>query len=202
MKQLNSKEKSLMQSLSKTGSEKASKALSDLTKQTVEITTLSLSATAQTKAIHTLKKIGPKAIGILFSIRGDLQGKAILLTSQKASCKLALCIEHSFKEIQKSKSLEKDVLKEMGNILVGAYLTALSDLSKLNVLESPPKFMEGTAKAIIEKTLGSDLANKSTIVLETQLAIKQKKVLENLVVVFPQATTTKLLKAMKKHATH
>ena len=46
--------------------------------------------------------------------------------------------------------LEESALKEAGNILGGAYMTALSDFLGMHLMPSPPRFRVGVAREILD----------------------------------------------------
>jgi len=57
--------------------------------------------------------------------------------------------------------LEESALKEAGNILGGAYMTALSDFLGMHLMPSPPRFRVGAAREILDgcnTLVGHDVA--------------------------------------------
>ena len=48
--------------------------------------------------------------------------------------------------------LESSALTEAGNILAGAYMTALSDFLRMILLPSPPSLSVGPARAVLART--------------------------------------------------
>ncbi|ONI38238.1 hypothetical protein AN640_02690 [Candidatus Epulonipiscium fishelsonii] len=79
-------------------------------------------------------------VGNAIEITGDIQGMLILVfkeSSAKALIKHVL--GYSIKDLQTLTEVEYSVLQEMGNILGGSYLNAMTSLASLNLNQSTPE---------------------------------------------------------------
>lgn len=89
--------------------------------------------------------------GVYMVVEGDIQGSMMFLL-RKESCKHL--IDQMFGEYGNSDAeefgeMEISVLKEMGNIMTGAYLNSLSDLTGLKIYPSAPDLTVDMAGAIL-----------------------------------------------------
>lgn len=89
-------------------------------------------------------------VGILLDFTGDINGSIMfVLEPQYAYVLLSLLRHKKVSDISELNEVDISALKEVGNILAGAYLSALSKLCKLDVLPSVPYFAYDMAGAIL-----------------------------------------------------
>lgn len=92
-------------------------------------------------------------VGILLSLEGDVNGMMMFLLDTASAGKLVSAVlkrqEAEEKDIYDFDELELSALNEIGNIITGAYLSALSDLTKLTIVSSVPTLQVDMAGAIL-----------------------------------------------------
>lgn len=89
-------------------------------------------------------------VGILLDFTGDINGSIMfVLEPQYAFTLISILRNKSINDITELGEIDVSALKEVGNILAGAYLSALSKLCKLDVLPSVPYFAFDMAGAIL-----------------------------------------------------
>lgn len=92
-------------------------------------------------------------VGILLSLEGDVNGMMMFLLDTASAGKLVAAVlkrdEAVEKDIYDFDELELSALNEIGNIITGAYLSALSDLTKLTIVSSVPTLQVDMAGAIL-----------------------------------------------------
>lgn len=92
-------------------------------------------------------------VGILLSLEGDVNGMMMFLLDTKSAGKLVKSVlkkeNEPDKDIYDFDELELSALNEIGNIITGAYLSALSDLTKLTIVSSVPSLQVDMAGAIL-----------------------------------------------------
>lgn len=89
--------------------------------------------------------------GILLSLEGDIEGSMLFVLENKAAHHLVhklmgsdgSTLEDCFTE------MEQSALVEIGNIISGAYLTAISQLTNLNIIQTVPSLAIDMAGAIL-----------------------------------------------------
>ncbi len=122
-------------------------------------------------------KSDEEALGILLYFLGDLTGLTLLLLSkEEALSLLSLLLRERVSEI---KEQEESALKEVGNIITGAYMTALSDFLGLLALPTVPFLKNDNVRAIlsdaflqIEAERGFALCIKSILKIENGIEVK------------------------------
>lgn len=87
--------------------------------------------------------VGPSedtvGVGILMHLLGDVTGKIVIIFRKEDATLLAsLMLGSSISEIATLGEVEQSALRELGNILTGAYLSALGDFMGLILLPSVP----------------------------------------------------------------
>lgn len=89
--------------------------------------------------------------GVYMVVEGDIQGSMMFLL-RKESCKHLIdqmLGEYGNSDAEEFGEMEISVLKEMGNIMTGAYLNSLSDLTGLKIYPSAPDLTVDMAGAIL-----------------------------------------------------
>ena len=87
---------------------------------------------------------------ILITLDGDLEGMMMFLMDEESSQQLtSILLRDLTSGDVKNKELENSALKEVGNIIAGAYLTALSTLLGITIEQSIPYLSIDMAGAIL-----------------------------------------------------
>ncbi len=89
-------------------------------------------------------------IGILLGVNGDLNGNIMFILEYNAAQVLVnMLLGKPLDELNDFNELELSALKEIGNILAGSYLSAMSSLTNLNIMPSVPDIAIDMAGAIL-----------------------------------------------------
>lgn len=97
---------------------------------------------------------GAVMAGILLMLEGDIDGMMMFLLDIDSARTLVNGLlgknsdEHEKDDINFNE-MEFSVLREIGNIITGSYLSALSDLTKLTIVSSVPSLQIDLAEAIL-----------------------------------------------------
>ena len=107
-----------------------------------------------------------KVMGIFLRVMGDISGKFLLLIPEEASIKLLHALMPGFEISAPHRMGEMEIscMREVGNILAGAFLNALSILTNTTILNSLPTLAFDMAGALID-TVVADMAVVSDHVL-------------------------------------
>ncbi len=117
---------------------------------------------------------GPEqqVMGIFLKVMGQLSGRFILLVPTTTAIKLLQALMPGF-EINfvngKFGEMETSCMREVGNILAGAFLNALSVLTRVPMLNSLPSMAIDMAGALLDSVI-SDMAAVSDHVLMIETA--------------------------------
>lgn len=99
---------------------------------------------------ETLGSAEIPVVGILLKVNGDLTGYIMFILQQKdAGMLVNLLMGKPLKETVEFNEIEISALKEIGNILAGSYLSALSSLTNLKMMPSVPDMAIDMAGAIL-----------------------------------------------------
>lgn len=89
-------------------------------------------------------------IGVYLLVEGDISGSMMFLMSDAASRHFIEKLMGMAKpEDEAFNEMDVSALKEIGNIITGAYLNSLSDLTRLKILPSPPEISIDMLGAIL-----------------------------------------------------
>lgn len=90
-------------------------------------------------------------VGILLSVSGDINGSILFVLKYEDAEKLVqfLINEYLGMETDEFTELQMSALKEIGNILAGSYVGALSTLTNLNLFQGIPEIAIDMAGAIL-----------------------------------------------------
>lgn len=91
-------------------------------------------------------------VGIMLLLEGDINGMMMFLLEESSARNLVKKLMGTDEELPKSKefsNIQLSCLNEIGNIITGAYLSALSDLTRLKIISSVPNLQVDMAGAIL-----------------------------------------------------
>lgn len=95
-------------------------------------------------------------VGIYLQVTGDIEGSMMFILSQNAAAHLVnklmcgmLGIDEEVQEEYQFGEMECSAIKEVGNIITGAYLNALSSLTNLQITPSIPQLGIDMAGALL-----------------------------------------------------
>lgn len=87
--------------------------------------------------------------GIYLAIDGDIKGSIMFLLEKKAAKHLVAKLMGMESEQEDLSEMELSALKEVGNIITGAYLNSLSNITNLTIFPSVPDLTVDMAGAIL-----------------------------------------------------
>lgn len=92
-----------------------------------------------------------EVVAVQMGMSGEIKGRTVFLLPVQAGLRLA---ERMLRRPRGSSStlgeLEQSALNEAGNILAGAYLTALSEFLKMRLMLSPPSLSRGDTQHALD----------------------------------------------------
>jgi len=92
--------------------------------------------------------------GVKLGLAGEVFGQILLIFKEQSAINVVDFMQKRPIGITKELSeLDKSALKEAGNILTGAFLSAISDYLSINVLELPPEFMNTELRKVVESAV-------------------------------------------------
>lgn len=137
-------------------------------------------------------------VGILLKVSGDLTGNIMFILQQKAACMLVnMLMGRPLDEVHDFSEMEISALKEIGNILAGSYLSALSSLTNLTIMPSVPDLAIDMAGAILSvPAIEFGKVGDTVLYIETEFSEGFDKVVGDFFLVPDYDTYDVLLKAL------
>lgn len=121
----------------------------------ISVPTITFAPLEELASMMTAADADPVAL-VPMAMSGSLRGHTILGFPLKTAHRLASLMLRRDPEFGGTLSeLESAALTEAGNILAGAYMTALSEFLRMMLLPSPPSLTVGPARAVLAATAAS-----------------------------------------------
>jgi Chemotaxis protein CheC, inhibitor of MCP methylation len=160
------------------GAGHAATALSQLVSEKIEMTVPDVSITPLGEVSDILGGAEREVVGIYLRVFGDAPGKIIFLFSiQEARAIVDMILRRPQGTTAEFQDFEQSTIKEIGNIMTGAYLHALTRLTGLQQLSSVPSFACDMAGAIINTALiDLGMIGDYALMIETQFSLTDRKI--------------------------
>ncbi len=141
-------------------------------------------------------------VGIVLELKGDAKGFLLLMLSKNSAKQLIKTVLGSAEETNTFDEMEESVLKEIGNIMSGAYITALSNFLTISVGISTPFQTYDMSDAIINQIVGmmSSSDVNDVLYLKTEFTVNQEKIDGNILVFTDSFSLSKILDAINRIA--
>ena len=135
------------------GAGHAATALSLMTGARIMIDVPTINVAPLDELIPGIADEGSQVVSVLMDMHGSLQGHTLLALPLSTGRRLAdLMLRRERRAGSTALDLlEESALKEAGNILGGAYMTALSEFMGMTLLPSPPRLTVGTTQTVMEE---------------------------------------------------
>jgi chemotaxis protein CheC len=134
------------------GAGHAATALSLMTGARIMIDVPTINIAPLSELIPGIAEEGSEIVSVLMDMHGSLRGHTLLALPLSTGRRLAdLMLRRERREGGSLDMLEESALKEAGNILGGAYMTALSEFLGMTLLPSPPRLTVGTTKTVMDE---------------------------------------------------
>ena len=128
-------------------------------------------------------------------VRGEAPGQMVVLFDREQALDFVSQFLHRvIGDIQIFDSIADSTLKELGNIIAGSYLTAIIQLTGVNLRPSVPTLSYGTIQAAF-RTLMSILPDQDVFLIESSFLDKDKEVAGQFIMIPETGSLTPLLSA-------
>lgn len=196
---LNELEKDLFKEIANIGLSKAADALAVLSKEKVLLNAPDIHLVPPDKLVEVASGDPQNTIVVHSDIRGDLEGKTLLLFSSHHVEKFIIESISALKEYDMNVSeLQKSLLLEISNIITGSIVTQFANIFKLNIYGSVPQGPENNVEESLRITLKKFPAFQPLIFSIKTKFLNSGRLLElPLLIVFDTDTLLKLLSIMR-----
>ena len=134
------------------GAGHAATALSMMTGARIMIDVPTVNVAPLEELIPGIADANSQIVSVMMDMHGSLKGHTLLALPLITGRRLAdLMLRRERRPGGALDVLEESALKEAGNILGGAYMTALSEFLSMTLLPSPPRLTVGTTREVMEE---------------------------------------------------
>lgn len=138
-------------------------------------------------------------VGVIQELRGDESGILLLLLSKDSAKLLIKQVLGTAEEGDTFDEMEESVLKELGNIMNGTYITALSNLLGISISLSTPVKVHDMLDSIINQIVGNmSLVVEDVLFLKTEFTVNAEKLDGTIVVFVNSESLSKMLDAINR----
>lgn len=148
--QLNETQQDVLRELGNIGAGHAATALSILLREEVRMSVTSARLCAFDEISDVVGGAEEIVAGVFLRMSGDVYGNMFLLLSLKSARQLLHRLVQVEDEIEDFTEMDISALSEVGNIMGGSYLNAMSELSSLQMNQSVPAVAIDMAGAILD----------------------------------------------------
>ncbi|MCX9013972.1 MAG: chemotaxis protein CheC [Candidatus Methanoperedens sp.] len=176
----------------------ATTSLSQMVNRRVDISLPDLKLIPFSEVSPLVKKEDP-VVGIVLELKGDAEGYLLLLLSKNDAKSLIKLIVGEVSDNDSFDEMEESVLKELGNIMTGTYVTALSDFLGLSLGLSTPSQVYDMADAIVNDAIGSMNTDASEILfMNTEFMVKSEQLDGKLLIFTDSSSISRILDAINR----
>ena len=114
-------------------------------------------------------------VSVMMDMHGSMNGQTLLALPVSTARRLAdLMLRRERRDsTEPFNILEESALREAGNILGGAYMTALSDFLEMQLMPSPPRFRIATTKEILKECDAAVTDHIAVCCVETEFTFEE-----------------------------
>ncbi len=173
---LNNFQLDVLKEIGNIGAGHAATALSQLLSEPITMTVPNVSIVSLSEVSEILGGAEQEVVGVYTRVFGDVPGKIIFVFAEDEALTLARMLTGS-KNTKDLDDFERSALKEIGNIMTGAYLYALTKLTGYNVLSSVPILANDMVGAILNTALLEfGIVGDYALFIQTQFSLTQRKI--------------------------
>ncbi|MBU1086614.1 MAG: chemotaxis protein CheC [Candidatus Omnitrophica bacterium] len=174
-------------------------ALSQVLSQKVELTIPDLKLIDSDKVLDELKGTQEILVGVSVQLLGKLTGNIVLMFPEKGAYSLIDAVSQYRKELGNATEYGVSSLKEIGNIVISAYLATLSTFTRQVILHSTPNLICGTLETVFNVAFNKIKTEPTKIIMiETFFKIADKDIDGSFFLIFEPTMVLKLVEDTKK----
>lgn len=195
---LNNIQLDVLKEIGNIGSGNAATALANMLGRKIEMDVPRTKILEFKEVSETLGGAELPVVGILFKVSGDLTGNILFILQKRDAVTLVSMLMQKTPDYDgEFTELELSALKEIGNILAGSYLSALSGLTNLKILPSVPYMAIDMAGAILSvPAIEFGKVGDTVLYIETEFCEGSDKVVGDFFLIPDLDTYDVLLKAL------
>ena len=174
-------------------------ALSQVLTKKVELTIPDLKLIDSNKVLVELSETQDVLVGVSVQLLGNLTGNIVLMFPEKGAYSMIDAVSQYRKELGNATEYGVSSLKEIGNIVISAYLATLSTFTRQVILHSTPNLICGTLETVFNVAFTKmDTEVNKIILIETFFKIAGKDIDGSFFLLFEPETVQKLVEDAKR----
>ncbi|MDG6223413.1 MAG: chemotaxis protein CheC [Candidatus Bathyarchaeota archaeon] len=146
------------------GAGNAATSLSEIFQEQISIEVPKIHAVPNERVQDFYEQQGVESTGIYMQLRGDADCDVLLIFENKEAKKIASMMTMMPIE-ELDPEMETSAIEELGNIVIGSFLAALSDFTSVNLVPYPPERTTDSFERIFEKFTGKQLVNSDVAII-------------------------------------
>lgn len=150
--ELNDEQFDVLREIANIGAGNAATSLSKLLNQKIDLFVPSADFIPFENVTDFLGGEDQEVFAVFIRLLGRIEGNLLLFLTEESAVKLLTDTTH-FNRDNGFSDYDLSVLKEIGNILSGAYVTALSDMTDLEIHLTPPQLQKDISGAVLDIAL-------------------------------------------------
>jgi len=182
------------------GASHASTALSQLVNQKVALTIPYAYIDKTLNIDKYFKLTNEKVSSAAIRIFGEISGLMYFLFSHENEEQLIKLLIGDIEDPKERMEMEESVIKEVGNILAGASLTAFSRFLNMSLLHSVSKVIVDTFNNVVKRLINEVSSETGTaLIFQIDFSIKSNQISTHFLFFIDEEATKKILEALKKN---
>jgi len=184
------------------GAGSAATALSQMLGCKVELEIPKVLALAHADLIPILQDPSRPVTGVRMRLLGDIVGEAFFIVPEEHQIHLIQLAESAsgvpseaspHTQIRDPHSESLSALAELGNIMVGVYLTAIHDFCQLNIYHSVPTLAIDMAGSLVDEALSAATRQVQTLLVENRFNLAEEQVIRTFLLIIPAGPSVRVL---------
>ena len=144
-------------------------------------------------------KSDEKVIATFLKFTGEFNGAMVMILSPKSALNFISILNNSKNDnVEGISENDKSALQEMGNILLGASITAINKFLNLNLIHSIPDISIDRSGAVLDSVLAEmGSVSGDILVFKVKLDIKEENMEGDFFYLFDPVSSSKILEMIK-----
>ena len=174
------------------GAGNAATSLSEIFQEQISIEVPKILALPPHKVPGFYGKNGVPSTGIYMQLRGDAECDVLLIFEIEEAKKIASMMTMMPLE-ELDPEMESSAIEELGNIVIGSFLAALSDFTGVNLVPNPPERTTDTFGKILEKFTSKQLVSSEMAIIFDTYFKRSDGNISGVLMMFPSEKMQKVL---------
>ena len=182
----------IFRELGNIGAGHAATSLSEIFQEQISIEVPKIHAVPHEDVPNVYNKTGVQSTGIHMQLRGEADCDVLLIFENDEAKKIAALMTMMPVE-ELDEEMESSAIEELGNIVIGSFLAALSDFTSVNLVPHPPQRTTDTFEAILEKFTEKQLLKSDVAIIFDTYFKRPEGSISGVLMMFPSNEMQKVL---------